>query len=418
MTRTTSYRILSSLFPLAIASLAAACGPGSDPAEPEPPAVDAGQDPDVAPELPRRATYLAHDGAQNRFGAAMAVDGDTMVVGTETDTNGFGAAYVFTRGDDGWDADVTLDAGDSDTFFGYRVALDGDTLAVAYLRRDDGGIERGHVRTFTRTDGVWSPEQELVVDGVDVSDRFGLGLALDGDTLVVGDDELSFVDSTPTVYVFTRADGQWSVTATLTAPTEQAGFYGSAVAVEGDLLLVGAPKAVRDGNDDRTGLAHLYRRNDTGYQLEAVLRHDFGNVLEHDIDFGEIVRLHDGRAYVAAPEGGQCGTIEEFTEAQPFAWEITQSIDVGHNACGQSLHMDFVVAGDVLAIGALGTVTDFGTIDGAAYVHRREGGAWTAEGEKFVQEPETPAPGASVALSADSVLLGAPADHAVYEFGF
>ena len=73
--------------------------------------------------------------------------------------------------------------------FGFAVALDGDTLAVA-ARRDDGvAPNAGRVYLHERdADGTnaWGITSEAADLNGEVGDNFGTAVALDGDTLVIG----------------------------------------------------------------------------------------------------------------------------------------------------------------------------------------------------------------------------------------
>ena len=132
----------------------------------------------------------------DQFGQSVAVDGDTVVVGAYDDDDGgendSGLAYVFTKPGTGW-ADATETGKltalvpDEDDYFGYSVAVNGDTVVVGALQAD--GFE-GSVYVFTEpTDGGWADVTETAKltasDGFFV-DLLGYSVAVDGDTVVAG----------------------------------------------------------------------------------------------------------------------------------------------------------------------------------------------------------------------------------------
>ena len=153
--------------------------------------------------------------AEDRFGAALALSGDTLAVGAPyedskaTGVNGdqadnsagyAGAVYVFTRSAGTWSQQAYLKAsntgaGDS---FGSALALSGDTLAVgAGLedskatgvngdQSDNSAFNAGAVYVFTRSGSTWSQQAYLKASNTSAEDRFGAALALSGDTLAVG----------------------------------------------------------------------------------------------------------------------------------------------------------------------------------------------------------------------------------------
>ncbi|MBN1810862.1 MAG: FG-GAP repeat protein [Anaerolineae bacterium] len=97
--------------------------------------------------------------AGSRFGAAVASGGDTLVVGAYEDAvNGSysGSVYVFERSGGSWSQQAKLDPDDGDggDYFGCAVALSGDTLVVgAYLDEDPNGDRAGSVYVFEKGSG-------------------------------------------------------------------------------------------------------------------------------------------------------------------------------------------------------------------------------------------------------------------------
>ena len=98
------------------------------------------------------AKLTASDGAANdEFGESVAVSGNTVVVGAEGDDSDQGAAYVYTKPADGWvttstGAKLTASDGVADDEFGNAVAVDGDTVVVG-AEEDDAGEGAAYVYT-------------------------------------------------------------------------------------------------------------------------------------------------------------------------------------------------------------------------------------------------------------------------------
>lgn len=149
-----------------------------------------------------QATLLGTDDMDEppRFGASVAIDGDTMVVGAPiADGSAYrdtGAAHVYERDAAGnWvrRATFTPTLTQPTTYsmlFGVRVAISGSTIAVG-ARADNpvaGTTASGAVYTYVRnpTTGTWSLEQVIRLPIQESTELFGEGVAIDGDTLVVG----------------------------------------------------------------------------------------------------------------------------------------------------------------------------------------------------------------------------------------
>ena len=159
--------------------------------------------------------------ANDQFGNAVAIDGDTIVVGAfseasnqTTITNGTtassdnsatlaGAAYVFQRTDSTWSHQAYLKPPNlgADDRFGNAVAIEGNTILVSSIfednnqttvtngsmPNDDNSLSNsGAVYVFQRSGSTWVFRAYLKAPNADVDDRFGNAISISGDTAVVG----------------------------------------------------------------------------------------------------------------------------------------------------------------------------------------------------------------------------------------
>ena len=209
--------------------------------------------------------------AGDEFGYSVAVNGETVVVGAHQYESGKGAAYVFTKPYTGWaDSNETAkfiasDAAANDEF-GISVALDGDTAVIGAYHDDhtnDGNTigNAGSAYVFTKVSGVWSQKAKFIASDAAANDEFGISVAVNGDTVVVGarqDDT-----SNGAAYVFTEVSGVWKHVAKLTADDGTANDeFGISVAVGGDTIVVGAHQD--DDNGDLSGSAYVFTRDSAG----------------------------------------------------------------------------------------------------------------------------------------------------------
>ena len=123
--------------------------------------------------------------ADDRFGQAVAVYGDTMAVGAYLDDNDNGSdggsVYLFRStnagGSLGFQAKLTIDDGLSTDFFGTSVVfLNRDTLAVgAQGVFDDNGEQAGAVYTFQQsvTSNGWTQQAKIEAPDGARNDFFG-----------------------------------------------------------------------------------------------------------------------------------------------------------------------------------------------------------------------------------------------------
>lgn len=306
------------------------------------------------------------------FGSAVALDGDTAIVGAPGYINGTGAAYVFTRAGDTWSAQMTLTAGDGAVGdrFASAVALDGDTAVIgAPGAKVEGAIGAGAAYVFGRVDVAWSPGEKLIADERSAGDRFGTAVALDGDTAVIGAPEVDnfLASGVGAAYVFARAGGAWGPQATLTA--DDGGFldrFGTSVALAGDTAVIGAPEVDRNGASD-VGAAYAFVRDAAGaWAQQAKL--GAGDGAGDDV-FGSAVALAGETALVGAPgdEAISVGAAYAFARVGG-AWDGGTKLTAGDAAIGDHFGEAVALAGDTAVIGSpnanIGDVRDAG----AAYV--------------------------------------------------
>lgn len=203
--------------------------------------------------------------ANDQFGFAAALSGDTALIGTPYPNGNTGAAYVFTRSGTAWPETRTLAATDAapNTWFGFSVALDGDTALIGATGATVG--QTGAAYAFVSSGSSWMQQQEIADPA---SHAFGSAVALDGDTAVIGADTET-VAGVPAgapagaAYVYLRKSATWSPRGHVTDP-DQAGsdLFGGCVAVSGTTMLVGSPDATV-GDAARAGAAYSYLLDST-----------------------------------------------------------------------------------------------------------------------------------------------------------
>ena len=247
------------------------------------------------------AVALSGDGATLAVGAPGEASAATGVGGNQADNSAgsAGAVYLLVRAGTAWSQQAYVKASNTDAAdqFGFAVALtsDGSTLAVGANGEDSGatGIDgnqadnsqgnAGAAYVFTRAGAAWS-QQAYVKGSVAIGgDFFGQALALSGDTLAVGSPGNDMVANAGVTFVFVRSGTTWSQQALLLAPNAGANDQcGTAVALSGDLLLVGSQledsgAAGLDGNENDesimdSGAVYLFARTGTTWTAHTYIK--------------------------------------------------------------------------------------------------------------------------------------------------
>ncbi len=271
-------------------------------------------------------------GATGEDSAATGVDGD----GTNNAASNSGAAYVFTRSGTTWTQQAYLKASNTgvDDGFGASVAISGDTIVVGTTNEDSNatGVDgdgsnnaaatAGAAYVFTRSGTTWSQQAYLKASNTQAGDMFGCAVAVAGDTVVVGayqeDSYASGVNGDQAnnsgpeagaAYVFTRSGTTWSQQAYLKASNTKAGdWYGSAVAISGDTVVIGAWResysfaginhyGYNDGYSNWAGAAYVYVRNGSTWSQQAYLKAANARYLDY---FGTSVAISGDTVLVGA----------------------------------------------------------------------------------------------------------------------
>jgi hypothetical protein len=236
-------------------------------------------------------------GPGHRFGAAVALDALTGVVGAP----GFGpgSAYVFEAIPMSEQAKLFPSDGLAGDAFGSAVSVSGDTAVIGAPRRDDNGASSGAVYVYTRSGTVWTEEAKVLPLVGAADDSFGADVDISGDTLLVGAPGYDGVVSNGgAAYVFVRSGTVWSEQAILTGADASVGDeLGKSVTIDGDTAVAGAPNDsdVMSGG----GSAYVFDRTGTTWAQDTKLTNATVGV---DDFYGTDVDLKGTRLVIGAPK--------------------------------------------------------------------------------------------------------------------
>ncbi|MBN2446440.1 MAG: thrombospondin type 3 repeat-containing protein, partial [Phycisphaerae bacterium] len=355
------------------------------------------------------AKLLASDGGESGcMGSAVAIDGDTAVVG----------AYVFVLdGTGAWVEQAKLVPPDAngDHNFGRAVAISGDTVMIGTPYDYEAASCAGAVYVFTRqSDGSWLEQDKLTLASQQGWDRFGTAIAMNGDTAAIGAPGDSDADLMPgTAYVYTRdAGGTWTQQAALTASDGSDGDrFGSTVAIDGDTIVAGAPQAGCPGaNTCYIGAAYVFVNDGSN---EWVERAKLTTPLSPRFDsFGVDVAISGNTLLVGAPYthdlGIEAGAAYVYSRDASGSWiyvsQLTAPDPAEYDWFGHAL----AIADDTAVIGAYGA--EFSTGQGKAYIFRRDASQQWSQTERLAPSDasEFGMFGWAVAIDAGGVIVGAP----------
>jgi len=362
----------------------------------------------------------SNPGAGDGFGWRVALDGDRLLVGAyaEDSSAGYsaanpyndgapdaGAAYVFERSGGEWHETAYLkaDAPHANDWFGRRVAIRGDWLAIGAYGEDGGGtgdptdptensaVDSGAVYLFHHDNGSWLGPTYLKAPNADPGDQFGFGLALSDEFLAVGALGESSRGTDPSdnsqlqagaVYIYRLADDSFD-NPTFLKPNEidANDRFGATLSLHGSTLAVGAfgeDSHPRQGQSDaslqNSGAVFIFEHQDETWQETAFLKPSYLDARDW---FGVSVSLFEDTLAVGA--FGEDGPASELNptvnslrnsgaaylfERRGQSWTETSYVKAKNAGAGDRFGWSVGVSGKTLAVGAFGEGSGSGGLEG------------------------------------------------------
>lgn len=187
------------------------------------------------------------------FGGAVAIAGDQILVGEANNAITPGAVWVFTKSGDAWaqTGKVTMEGAEAADGFGAAVAVDGSTMIAT--------TSGGQAFVFERDGDSWMQSAELMADSLGENDQFGGVVELAGDLAFVAAPGAN--NRRGTVFVYSRSGGDWSMAGQLSGSDLKAGAqFGSVISVQDGVVMIGAPM-----QDGATGAVYAFADTGSGW---------------------------------------------------------------------------------------------------------------------------------------------------------
>ena len=267
---------------------------------------------------------------------------------------------------------------------GFDIAAAGDWVFVASPSDNVGGFfNTGSITPFFFDDaiGTWVETPLVTSIGLYPNQYFGLAIAADEDTLVIGSpQDTRYAIGGGAVEVFTRSGDQWVFDHEVfpLTPYERGDLFGSSVAIAGDLLVVGTPSA--DSRGPSSGRATIFER--AGSTFEPILDIERGD--EDDL-YGWSVAAGDGFVAVGTFNiGGSTFSfagrgIVDVYEDTGDDWILVATLEQDVPTDNERFGWSMDAAGGVIAVGAYneGSIETLFSGPGAVYIYEKVAGEWT-----------------------------------------
>ncbi|HEX3897060.1 MAG TPA: FG-GAP repeat protein [Rudaea sp.] len=215
----------------------------------------------VGKDWVRDAVLIDFSGNEgDEFGCSVSTSGNTVAVGSPRANGVIGAVYLFVKAGDAWTLQQRLSPSDGAVgdIFGVAVAVSGDTLVIGSPYHGNGTAY-----LYKRSGGTWSFQHEITASDGMAGDHFGAPLAISGTTLAIGAPRKNPDGG---VYIYTVSGTSTALQQQLDGPGT-VGLFGISLGLYGNQLVVGAaetahvynrrsgswsPRAIMDGNSSGT----------------------------------------------------------------------------------------------------------------------------------------------------------------------
>lgn len=362
------------------------------------------------------SAYLGWSVAISGTTAVMGAPGDDTPLGTDS-----GSAYVFQLEKGAWlrQAKLLSNDGEANDFFGYAVGISGDTIVVGTPNDDTTmGSDSGSAQVFIRApkSTSWTPTTKLQPSDAAMEDQFGTSVAIEKQTILIGSKLADTAGglNAGAAYVFIRGKdpaSAWSQEAKLMA-TDGAmnDFFGSSLAFAKNMALIGSPADDTMAGGADAGSAYVFIRSGTSWTQQTKLEREAAASSEN---FGTAVSLFKDTAVIGVPgyDGAAtnqgCAIVFKQTKGQWIqAAQLARTTASEDDFMGQSV----AISGSIIGVGAPGVPS--GSIypnKGAVYTYVLNRGLWAPQS---TLQPGSASPqansGFAVAMDRNVLLVGAP----------
>jgi len=359
------------------------------------------------------------------FGYATAISGDVAIIGG----NDSDKPYVFRRIAGTWqqEAELVPTIQQDSRIFGYAVDIDGDVAVVGDRVYADTTYQEGAAWVFRRVNGTWDNGTFITSPSPLHMANFGFSVAVSGNIVLVGayKDKVQGLSEAGAVYAYHYNGSTWEYKLLTAQDASESARFGISVDLDGTVAVIGAHA------DLQQGAAYVFEYEDNIWQQKQKIT---PNEIDDSDYFGRAVAIDGNLMVVSAPGSDDIGNY--FGAAYVFGfngttWEEEASLYSWYSASDRRYQDGFgeavAISGNVVVIGAY----DYGQFmgegirvsgQGAAYVYKKDGNDWVndnillaSDGDHGIESLDMNDGdqfGASVSLDGDTCFIGAKREDA------
>lgn len=289
--------------------------------------------------------------------------------------------------------------GGANEYFGYHLAVSNSFLAVGVPGTDNA---TGEVFVYKRTGDTLSEPQIVVGDDIAPNSFFGGAIALNDWLMVVGAPSSFGINGV--AYVFIYNGSTWEqVQKLISSDGVGTGAFGYSVALDNELILVGAPV---------NNAAYVFKHNGTEWVEDQKLT----SPLTQDLTFGRSVDLFGNTALIGSEGDAEGKGAAYIFQYENDDWVEKQQLLASDGSLGDKFGYSVALGNNVAVVGAPG---EFGESVRAAYTFTLNGSTWTQQQKLLPPNANNSNRyGYDVDISGNTILVGAPAINTAYTWEF
>ncbi len=305
----------------------------------------------------------SNGGNDANFGISVDIEDDRIVVGAQDSDAagpGRGAAYVYEWDGSTWNESILYasDGADGDKF-GSAVAISGDRMVVGAVYDQDNGQFSGSIYVFEYDGSNWIETDKMIASNGMPMDIFGWRAEIDGDRIITCGD---FADD-GAVYVFDYDGTNWNETIITASNSQPLDNVGISIDLKGDVIVAGAPGD--DDNGNSAGAAYIFEWDGSTWNESKILPYD-GDANDN---FGYSIAYDGTRIVCGAYRDSDSAT--NAGSAYIFEWDgsawIDEKLVASDAAAFDSFGEDVGIDDNLIVVGGPNNDDNFSNT-GSAYV--------------------------------------------------
>ncbi|MDH4018974.1 MAG: FG-GAP repeat protein [Xanthomonadales bacterium] len=296
--------------------------------------------------------------------------------------------------------------------YGYAVDVDGDRAVIGSRLDDDGGNGSGAAYVYLKNSltSLWQEEKKLVMASAAAGDNFGSSVAIDRNVIVVGapQDDINVGSNLHgSAHVFTRGPNGWDDGVELLPQDTDTSYqnYGVSVDIDNDTIVVG----VAYDNDEGTasGSAYVFELVSGTWQKTAKLLPPNAGTNQN---FGWSVAIDNDTIVIGAPHWTASGAGSAYVFTRAGGWtDSSTTLPATDVLADDQFGWSVAISSDIAVVGArMDDDVDNGTDSGSISIFDRSSGSWDFKAKKTASNgAQSDWFGSDVATNGQAVVAGA-----------